>query len=303
MVLHRLIETTVFIGFVRRFYKGQSLRKQTAKMYTREQTRVSSICTFLFPQDIFMKNTALLIGAMLLATIPAMAQMSQTSQDKETRIATRRSKLCGYHLNPACALQARTEIETEDALAEPLAACAIDHPDWTPEDCDKIARGQTKETRIATRAAKLCGDNPNLRKFTKDSCRDLARTEIEAEDGLAEYAKAKRKETEESGAALLNERLMACPKLHPDWTPEDCDKIARRKTWVGMLVPQLIESLGRPLRLVKTKNAEGFVIQMQWLTPEGGYVLARTENSACAPPEGISFDVKYCKVTSITEDN
>jgi hypothetical protein len=283
--------------------RGCPVPQLSVNVYKRTDTNLIHLY-ILFPQDTFMiKSTELLIGAMLLATIPAVAQMSQTAQDRETRIATRRSKLCGYHLTPACALQARTEIETEDALAEPLAACATGHPDWTPEECDKIARRQTKETRIATRAAKLCGDNPNLERLTKDSCRDLAKTNIESEDGMAEYAKTKRKETEESEAELLKERLTACPKLHPDWTPEDCDKVARRRTWVGMLVPQLIESLGRPLHLVKTKNAEGFVIQMQWRTPEGGVISARTENSACAPPEGTSFDVKYCKVTSITEEN
>ena len=51
-------------------------------------------------------------------------------------------------------------------------------------------------------------------------------------------------------------------KKHPEWTREDCDKIAAKKIWIGMTLNMLIYERGEPNRA--NPSNYGYGTEWQW---------------------------------------
>lgn len=112
----------------------------------------------------------------------------------------------------------------------------------------------SRDARIAEAAAQYCRENP---KADPADCRRIAELQIERED-LAEKIKV---EKQQAADRKETERLAHTPealcKANPKWKQSECERVSKKKIWIGMTADMLMASQGHPARIKTLTTSAG----------------------------------------------
>lgn len=84
----------------------------------------------------------------------------------------------------------------------------------------------------------------------------------EERDRKVEEAKAAATKAEQEAFAKTKAGQIC--KAHPEWTRDDCEKLAEGKVWIGMSAAMLVYERGKADRVNKSNYGSGDVYQACW---------------------------------------
>lgn len=91
-----------------------------------------------------------------------------------------------------------------------------------------------------------------------------SKEQIAKDDSLYKIELEKRRKEEiAEEAAFMKTKAGRIYKKHPEWSREDCERLANNKIWIGMTIDMLKYSNGRPTSANPSNYGNG-VTQWQW---------------------------------------